>query len=665
MTDFSIRKVSVNPELKTSNDTKTPFAKAKDEYNAKIKKLETSDFANSPVGLNEKLTELKKLKGIAEQENLEEEIAWIEEEITFVHQKLNEKPQAVNDVPYYKPPISTTNFEQIAQENENAKFDKLVEKYGTTNEQAKDLISTLKETGINAYQTEQIIIGCKDSNEELSPKLMKSVLQLIQGEFKEHSIQQILNELIEFDSETKENHIPDKILESCLFMKKNGTSEIDSIKFTKFVRNGNFADEKAVQKSIVTLHKAGIDSDSLLKILDNLAYTDIDVKATNVENPKKLINQSTIKTIATLKQTFTTTRKNEVEERHSELGQLAQEIIDMGNDLMFLKNGKIEFISPKEDNSPQALRERYLNMTNETEDNILLNLSKNHKVKGGKIDTNYIRVLSSLRNAGIVYDELEKLAEFSLSKDGSINFDTVSNISKLKEHGALSKDIKLLLDNCEKNENNQYSTLIMDDICDLSSYVIPGENIVELLPFVRDNEEAKAFIEYVSQFFENKNNVVALSTTAKLSDGSADQNKMDTISALLRDKYDNVDGKFVESKFVENINSLIEVSQDKETKEVNDDAAGVISILSGNGSSFEEIQKGIEMCKNKDDIVDEKLAQILWDMTIQKASLEEISALISICTDEEKNVDTQKADMIISLLQNKFSKDDIAKLLIK
>ena len=57
MTDFSIRKVSVNSDISTSNETKTPFAKAKDEYNAKMRKLENSDFANSPVGLNEKLTE--------------------------------------------------------------------------------------------------------------------------------------------------------------------------------------------------------------------------------------------------------------------------------------------------------------------------------------------------------------------------------------------------------------------------------------------------------------------------------------------------------------------------------------------------------------------------------------------------------------------------------
>ena len=664
MTDFSIRKVSVNPDLSTSNEAKTPFAKAKEEYSAKIKKLENSDFANSPVGLNEKLTELKKLKDIAIQENLGEEISWIKEEITSVQEKLNEQPQVVNDVPYYKPPISSVNYEQIALENENAKFDELSKKYGSSSEEAKKAIIALKEEGISAYQAEQIIKYCKDSQEKFCPSLMNSAMQLIKAEFEENCVQQILQDFVVIDEETKESHIPDKVLEACLLMKEKGVSDIDSIKFTKFVRNGNFEDEKAIQKNILTLHKAGIDSDSLIKIMENLAYTDIDVNATDVKSPKKLINQNAIRTIATLKKTLTTTRKNEVEERHSELGQLAQQIIDMGNDLMFLKDGKIEFISPKEDNSPQDLRERYLNMANETEDSILLNLSRKHKVKGGNIDTNYTRVLSSLRNAGVIYDDLEKLADFSLSKDGNINFDTVKSISKLKEAGALSKDIKLLLDNCEKTED-EYSPSTIQDMCDLSSYVIPGKNVLELLPFVKDNEEAKAFIEYISQFFENKNNVVTLSTTAKTSDGYADQNKMDTISALLRDKYDGVSEKFLEAKFIEDVTGLIEASQDEETKELNDDAAGVISILSGNGSSFEDIQKGIEMCKNKDGVVDEKLAQILWDMTLQKASLEEISAFISICTDEEKNVDTQKADMIISLLQNKFPKDDIAKLLIK
>lgn len=667
MTDFSIGKVSVNSDISTSNDKKAPFAKAKEEYIAKIKKLENSDFSNSPVGLNEKLSELKKLKEIATQENIEEEIAWIEEEITLVQQKLDEKPPVVNDTPYYKPTFSTSNLEQISKEQENTKFEELTQKYGAISKEATDVISALKNAGISAYQAEGILNSCKNSKDEFNKNLMNNVIQLVKGEFNGNSINQILQEFVEFDKETKENHIPEKTLESCLLMKGNGVNDVDSIKFAKFVKNGNFKNEKAVQKNILTLHKAGLDSEHLMKILNNLAYV-----ATNIKDisdigtePQKIINESSVRTIATLKKTLTTTRKNEVEERNSELGQLAQQIIDMGNDLMFLKDGKIEFISPKEDNNPQDLRKRYLKLANETEDSILINLSRKHKLKSGELDTNYTRVLSTLRNVGVVYDDLETLTSFSLNQDGNISFDTVENISKLKKSGALSQDIKPLLENCEKTEEGTFSSDTIKDMCDLSSYVIPGKQTLELLPFVKDNEEAKAFIKYISQFFEDKDNVVALSTTAKRSDGVLDQNKTDSISVLLRDNCNDMTKKFIESKFVEEVTSLITNAQDNETKEMNDDAAGIISILSNNGNSFEDINKGIEMCKNKDGIVDEKLAQILWDMTLQKASLEEISTFISVCTDEEKNVDTQKADMIISLLQNKFSKDDIIKLLIK
>ena len=111
MADFSIRKVSVNPDISTNSNKATPFAKAKEEYLAKAKKMEASDFANSPVALNDRLEDLKNLKELASKENLEKESSWIEEEISSVNEKLNEKSTTTNDVPFYKPILTKENAE--------------------------------------------------------------------------------------------------------------------------------------------------------------------------------------------------------------------------------------------------------------------------------------------------------------------------------------------------------------------------------------------------------------------------------------------------------------------------------------------------------------------------------------------------------------------------
>ena len=77
------------------------YQKYKQEYEKYTQKTDKSDFAGSPVLLNNKLVQLAKLKEIAEEENLTEELSWIEDEMTRLKSSLTSITSESTDNPTY------------------------------------------------------------------------------------------------------------------------------------------------------------------------------------------------------------------------------------------------------------------------------------------------------------------------------------------------------------------------------------------------------------------------------------------------------------------------------------------------------------------------------------------------------------------------------------
>ena len=67
---------------------------------------------------------------------------------------------------------------------------------------------------------------------------------------------------------------------------------------------------------------------------------------------------------------------------------------------------------------------------------------------------------------------------------------------------------------------------------------------------------------------------------------------------------------------------------------------------------------------NKDGNIDEKLAEILWDMSVQNAEISEISDLIEACKNKAGDINQSKANMITSLLESGTAKENIKEIFL-
>ena len=130
----------------------------------------------------------------------------------------------------------------------------------------------------------------------------------------------------------------------------------------------------------------------------------------------------------------------------------------------------------------------------------------------GEINKNCLRLLSSLRQAGVTYGSLFELIDSSINEDGTIDKNYVSRVKQLKSAGVLSSDIKMLLEFYQNEEDLQ-------NICELTSAVIGGKEVCSLIPDVRGREDVKDFIINASPYYRKKEDLVSLLDLTK-SDGS-------------------------------------------------------------------------------------------------------------------------------------------------
>ena len=88
MENFSIGNNGVQSQKDTANPKKDNYAGLKKEYIRLKAKLNKSDFANSPVAIEKELSMIAKLKSVAKQQGLADELKTLEETEQSLYTKL-------------------------------------------------------------------------------------------------------------------------------------------------------------------------------------------------------------------------------------------------------------------------------------------------------------------------------------------------------------------------------------------------------------------------------------------------------------------------------------------------------------------------------------------------------------------------------------------------
>lgn len=92
---------------------------------------------------------------------------------------------------------------------------------------------------------------------------------------------------------------------------------------------------------------------------------------------------------------------------------------------------------------------------------------------------------------------------------------------------------------------------------------------------------------------------------------------------------------------------------------LDNNAAGIYSIMRSNQETNSNILKGLELCKDNEGNFNTSLAQILWDLSLQKADITEIEDFLEFCKDENGNINKSLADTLHLFFESGEDKEKI------
>ena len=653
MTDISIGKASEG--LIVSKKTqKSEFEVLKKEYNSFKKKAAKSDMANSPVMMEKEYDLLQKLSIAAKNETLENEQAWIDKRITEIQNSFAQQGQTLK-LPVYPMPsfkgLSTKNT--AFNPNEDVDNLKILENYkkadGTIDENAQAIVTAFDSSIADGYSLSYLLKKCCDDDGAIPDDIAQAVSILAKASVKPVIIPQILESIVA-ENDSGKDVLNLSMCSKIADFKKADFDDFEALKLVQFL-NSDFEDKASVETKILKMKKAGISTDSIIKILDSLAVKSKDTSL-------RTISDSAVKSVVSLKKALVSTRSNEKAERDNPINHLGVITIKFGNDVMIMKDNKVTYISPVEGESVHDLRKEYSEIISKIEDNLLLEYVKKYRDKNGEIDSKSLRIMSVLRNNGIPYDQLLSMTDFCLEENG-INAHKLNTITQIKSSGALGIDILPLLNVVEKEQDGSYSSEDIKNICALSSAVIGGKEVSALLPEVRGNENIKEFFVYFSQFFEDKSNLLKLLPLIKDEEGNIDENAMDVLYVLAHNFFVVAAEPMNEEQFVQNANDIVYAAMNEDEINVNDEGAGICSIMCQNGERYEDILFMLQQCKDSSGKINSKLSEILWELSVGKTQIQDIKSAIEFCKTADGDIDNMRADSLISLFEKGYPQDKV------
>jgi len=649
MSEISRINSSTNDNKAASSVGKGEYSKLKKEYDLFKKKAAKSDLANSPVLKEKELELLAKLKSAALEEGKSEELSYIEQRETELNSSVVAPETQLSGV-YYRP-VSFNGAINVSEYSKN--LEEYADSRGFIDEQTWKIINAFGGQDCeDVYHVSYLIKKCRDNDETITPDKTDAIEILAKSGVSPAIVPQLLEEFTKQDADMNES-VDLQLCSKMAAMKQMGFDDTDSLKFVRFLGD-KFLDEASVKSSIKAMSKSGIAPDAIVKILDALSVED------NISGGKK-VSSSAVKSVITLKKALAAYRNNEKAERDNPINQLNVVKFQIGDNVMVMKNNEITYITPTEGETVHNLKQEYEDLISKIEDNLLSEYAMKYKNADGGIDSKYLRTLIGLRNAGICYDQLFPMADFCIDDNG-INKDKIDTIGMLKAAGALGTDIMHIMSAIQTTAEGKYNAEDVKNACDLSSSVIGGKEVSALLPEVRGRENVKDFFMDFSPFFETKYHLLEVLPLIKNEKGEIDENAMDVLYNLAANFFAPSDNVMSESDFLNYANDIIYASMDDGEVSVNDEGAGICSIMCQNRETPENILAGLNMCKNENGKIDEQLAEILWDMSSQQADIKEIEHVIEVCKSDNGSVLYNITEYVISLFESGADKEKVMQL---
>ncbi len=642
MTDISVRKTS-NTGKANHSGKENKYLKLKKAYDEFIEKYKKSDFANSPTLVAKELELLAELKTAAEENN-QTDTKWIEERIEKLKSYIETDRQN----------LPSAYYTSIAESH--------VGKSASSTSNIQKITDAFNDYEPNEYLLDYIINKFKDESGNIPEDKVEAMIVLAESGVAMSFIPQILEDfkVITPKIENKDSK-PDNTagiseqtdIEACKQIaefKNTGLDDFSAIKFTKFL-NGKSVNQNILKTSLIKLFQAGISLDACIQIIQLLTVY-------NEKDNTIKISPNAIKSVISIKNSLVLTRKNEKRERENPINQIGVSRFQFGDTILIMKDQKVTYITPTEGETVNSTRKEYNELISKIEDAMLTEFITKYKNSEGEIDSKYLRLTTALRRSGICYDQLFPMIDFCIDDKGNIDKQKLAAIESLKNAGALSKDIRDIISALEVSENGEYSTEDIKNACDLSKAVIGGKEVCKLLPEVREQESAKEFFVFLSYLIDKKSILLDMLPLIKDNEGKYDENAMGLLMSLATRLYNHQNNQTNEKMFTEYAKLLIEAAKDRNENKVSD-AASEMGIFMRNYKDIGDFIKILDLCKDKNGKLDEKLSKTIPNISIFVPDLSEMKTLIDFCKNPDGEINYTKLDKLIEVFEQTYDRKQL------
>jgi len=181
---------------------------------------------------------------------------------------------------------------------------------------------------------------------------------------------------------------------------------------------------------------------------------------------------------------------------------------------------------------------------------------------------------------------------------------------------------------------------------------------------MKANDEIKDIIMLCAPYFDRNENLFEALALMKKPDGEYGENEMEFFYDLASTFFSEKDNYGKDDDFLKLAEEIMLIAKN-EHGEISDDSAGICAIMTKSNESISKVKEALIACFDGNNKVDEKMAQVLWDMYVLGASFDEVKQVLDSCRDDDGFIDDKKINTFLSMVETKSSKEEILNVLTK